>query len=88
VIKFVSDLRQVSGFLRVSFTNKTDRHDITEILLKVALNTITPPNRNFSKELNLKKDSTQHKSDLTFKKKLSFWVLVSFYPSLIGNLSG
>ena len=25
----------------VSFTNKTDRHDITELLLKVALNTIT-----------------------------------------------
>ena len=25
-----------------SSTNKTDRHDITEILLKVALNTITP----------------------------------------------
>jgi hypothetical protein len=25
----------------VSFTNKTDRHVITEILLKVALNTIT-----------------------------------------------
>jgi hypothetical protein len=32
VINFVSDLRQVSS------TNKTDRHDITEILLKVALN--------------------------------------------------
>jgi hypothetical protein len=27
----------------VSSTNKTDRHDITEILLKVALNTIAPP---------------------------------------------
>jgi hypothetical protein len=26
----------------VSATNKTDRHDIAEILLKVALNTITP----------------------------------------------
>ena len=26
----------------VSFTNKTDPHDITEILLKVALNTINP----------------------------------------------
>jgi hypothetical protein len=42
VIKFASDLRQVSGFLRVlliSSTNKTDRHDIAEILLKVALNT-------------------------------------------------
>jgi hypothetical protein len=42
VIKFVSDLRQVSSFLSspVSSTNKTERHDITEILLKVALNAI------------------------------------------------
>jgi hypothetical protein len=29
-------------FSPVSSTNKTDRHDITEILLKVALNAITP----------------------------------------------
>ena len=29
-----------------SSTNKTDRHDIAEILLKVALNTITPINFN------------------------------------------
>jgi len=28
----------------VSSTNKTDRHDITEILLKVALNTIKQTN--------------------------------------------
>jgi len=48
VIKFVSDLRQVSGFsvgTPVSSTNKTDRHDIqnvVEILLKLALNTINP----------------------------------------------
>jgi len=44
VIKFVSDLRQVDGFLWVlliSSTIKTDRHDITEILLKEAFNTIT-----------------------------------------------
>ena len=43
VIKFVSDLRQVGGFLRVlqfSPTNKTDGHEITEILLNVSLNTI------------------------------------------------
>ena len=42
VIKLVSDLRQVRGFspgLPVSSTNKADRHDVTEILLKVALNT-------------------------------------------------
>ena len=42
--KFVSNMRQVGGFPLcppVSSTNNTDRHDITEILLKVALNTIT-----------------------------------------------
>ena len=46
VIKFISDFRQVGGFLLVipvSSTNITDRHDITEILLKVALNTINQP---------------------------------------------
>jgi hypothetical protein len=40
VIKFVSALRQVGGFHRVfpvSSTNKTDRHDVTEILLKVGI---------------------------------------------------
>jgi hypothetical protein len=36
VIKFVSDLRQVGGFS----TNGIDPHYITEILLKVALNTM------------------------------------------------
>ena len=32
VIKFVSDLRQVAGGTQVSSTNKSDCHDITEIL--------------------------------------------------------
>jgi hypothetical protein len=44
VIKSVRDLRQVGGFspgTLVSSTNKTDRHDIAEIFLIVALNTIT-----------------------------------------------
>jgi hypothetical protein len=42
MIKFVSDFQQVGGFAGtpLSSTNKTDRHDIAEILLKVALNTI------------------------------------------------
>jgi hypothetical protein len=31
----------VVGFTPVFSTNKTDHHDISEILLKVALNTIT-----------------------------------------------
>jgi hypothetical protein len=46
VIKFVSDLRQVGVFFPgtlVSTTNKTDRHDVTEIFLKVALNIINQP---------------------------------------------
>ena len=44
VIKFVSDLRQAGSFpadTLVSSTNKTDYHDITAILLKVALNNLT-----------------------------------------------
>ena len=43
-IKIVTDLRQVGGFLlvfRFPPPVNSDRHDITEILLKVALNTIT-----------------------------------------------
>jgi hypothetical protein len=40
VIKFVSDLRSLSPGTPVSSSNKTDLHDTTEILLKVALNTI------------------------------------------------
>ena len=46
VIKFIIDLRQVRWFspgIPVSCTNKTDRRDIVEILLKVTLNTIPPP---------------------------------------------
>ena len=47
VIKFVSDFQMVGGFLwaLVSSTNKTDHHDITEILLNLALNSINQPNQ-------------------------------------------
>ena len=44
VIKFAKDLQQVGGFLQVlrfPLSNKTVCQNITEILLKVALNTIT-----------------------------------------------
>ena len=39
VIKFISDLRQVGGFLRLLLL--TDHHDIAELLLEVALSAIT-----------------------------------------------
>ena len=41
VIKFVSDLGQVGGFLEVSTINNSDHHDIAEILLRLVLNSIT-----------------------------------------------
>ena len=40
MIKLVSDLRQVGNFLRFPPQIKLTPHDITELLLKVALNTI------------------------------------------------
>ena len=40
VIKFVIDLQQSRWVSPVSSTNETDRHNTTEILLKVALNFI------------------------------------------------
>jgi hypothetical protein len=49
ILKFVSDLRHVGDFLRVlRFPPpiKLTGHDITEILLKVALNTIKPTKPN------------------------------------------
>jgi hypothetical protein len=44
---------QIGGFLRVLRfhpPNKTNHHDITEILMKQALNTITPTHKLFAKE--------------------------------------
>ena len=51
VIKLVSDLRQVGDFLLgppISSTNKADRHDIAEILLKVASNIIKQTNKHIT----------------------------------------
>jgi hypothetical protein len=39
--KCVSDLLQVGGFLRVLRFSPSIHHDMAEVLLKVALNTIT-----------------------------------------------
>ena len=66
VIKFVSDLWPVDGFLQVpSFlTNKIDYHDITEILLKMALNTINQPTNQLSNSIciNWMPVYSEHKS--------------------------
>ena len=55
VIKFVSELQQVfsgySGFLH--------RHDVTEILLKVALSTINQTKPNYRRQLSLINEQVQ-----------------------------
>ena len=45
VIKFISDRTVVFSGYSGFFTNNTDHHDMTEILLKVALNTIKQTNK-------------------------------------------
>ena len=65
VIKFVNELLQGRWFSQVSSNNKTERHDITEILLKVALNTITLTLKFHMGNLNIikaspKKNKVQH----------------------------
>jgi hypothetical protein len=57
MIKLVSDLRQVGGFLRVlRFPPpiKTDRHDIAAIVLNVAISTITQTTNHLKSSVNKK----------------------------------
>ena len=73
VIKFVSDLHQVGGFLRVlGFPPpiKLTRHNITEILLKVTLNTIKPTNQ--SKIFSEIKSTTQLQANSHFTLILGY----------------
>jgi hypothetical protein len=46
VFNFTSTIFTGQWFSSVSSTNKTDSHDLTEILLKVALNTINQTKSN------------------------------------------
>ena len=58
--------RWFSPGIPVSSTNKTDRHDITEKLLKVVLNTITP---NPEIELMI------YLTDISFSEKLLIYLI-------------
>ena len=77
VIKFVSDLwagRQFFLGTPVSSTNKTDCHDISKILLKVALNTITL-NPNSDNDIQLKRHDLYNIFFKEFMIDLIFGVL-------------
>jgi hypothetical protein len=55
-------------------TNKNDRHDITEILLKVALNTIKQTNKHTHKQTNKQtnKQTSKQTNKQTNKQKTHF----------------
>jgi hypothetical protein len=82
VIKFVSELRQVDGlFSPVSSINRTDRHDIAEILLKVALSTIPPPPPHFQMILRfLKRTSAAYPLTPTL-----YWLILTFVEMNLQN---
>ena len=58
VCQWLSTGRWFSPGIPVSSTNKTNLHDITEILLKVALNTIKQTNKLLQREVMLHYDVT------------------------------
>ena len=71
-----------SGLISVSFTNKTDHHDITEILLKVALNTITLTHQ-------IKQWIGKHACQVSYQmvqQSLGWRIFNQFSPSLNSNL--
>ena len=67
-------------FSPVSSTNKTGRHDITEILLKVALNTITILTPNPPKSTIVEKGSS--KVDLPILNIIIYLKPYHFYPGM------
>ena len=67
----------------VSSTNKTDRHDITEILLKMALNTIKQTNKHSSGSYNV---ISIPKSSKIFYTKHQITLFVLSYYTFFCNL--
>jgi hypothetical protein len=76
VYQWLATGRWFSPGTPVSSTNKTDHHDIAEILLKVALNTISPNPKKHDNELARKKYLFKT-SKLKFALKHCFSVIQS-----------
>jgi hypothetical protein len=63
----------------LSSTNKTDLHDITEILVEVALNTIKQTSKTFSK------NNVQQTATLISIHRLLFFFIIMSYPDVNNN---
>jgi hypothetical protein len=72
-------------------TNKTDRHDMTEILLKVALNTIKPKpftcDKSFHQELNWSKFSLTKSLCKHASKTLMYFHGIETHPIFLKTLT-
>jgi hypothetical protein len=80
VCQWLATGRWLSPGTPASSTNKTDRHDITEILLKVALNIITITlTLTFTKQTMLLKDSMN-------KFGIKYWTSNTLYISNFSNM--
>ena len=62
----------------VSSTNKTDRHDIAEILLKVVLNTIKQPNQLYQTNAFIVFFGSTCNNRCNYKDSGTFWQVWSF----------
>jgi len=74
-LSVICDKSVVFSGTPVSSINKTDRHNITELLLKVALNTINQPNQSFSLSHCIFSRS------LIYGFWLSLWYLQNFFKA-------
>jgi hypothetical protein len=78
VCQWLATGRWFSPGTPVSSTNNTDRHDITEILLKVALNTINQ-SINHICTLKLLQMHIKHKNNVRLVSKLQHVILRNIY---------
>ena len=78
VCQWLATSRWFSPGTPVSSTNNTDRHDITEILLKVALNTINQ-SINHICTLKLLQMHIKHKNNVRLVSKLQHVILRNVY---------
>ena len=97
MIKFVSDLRHVGGFspgIPLSSTKKADRHDIAEILSKVALSNInqTKPfaqylfdlgTQNLHVMINSDTKLTSDEQNIKFREQILMFCSSCFYCSVM-----
>ena len=97
VIKFVSDLRQVSGFLRVLRFSQPIKLTATKILMKRALNTITLINaslyclfclkkKSCIKVLDIKTFLCQNDNYLSIDENMLFGFLLIYIVNIIGKI--